>query len=225
MLLSEGQSLCSQGRAEEGLEKLRQARQFDPNNALIPIVLVNSLIQRATSLGSSDWPAVEKLTAEVLAIQPTHGTARSLHEKASEEKGPPIAQFRDEAQRLRAQGNIHGALAAVMEGLRQNPGESSLIALGAELEKARDETKPASPAPPRILRPARVDAIQAQVEARLREIARRHSGDAEISDGIARGGLRRWASLGRPMPSVCSTYRLTSGMPPVGRLSPRRTSL
>ncbi len=181
LLLSEGQALCSAGRGDEGLEKLRRARQLDPHNALIPIVLVNSLIQHATSLGGSDWQTVETLAAEVLEIQPAHGIARGLREKAAEGKQRRIGQFHAEAQRLRSLGNIHGALAAVTEGLRQNPGDASLARLGAELEKVRDETKPATaPSPPARVTPAREQVTAAQVEARLREVAKRYSDDSEI---------------------------------------------
>jgi tetratricopeptide (TPR) repeat protein len=190
MILSQGQALYGEGRADEGLELLRRARECDPSNPLIPIVLAPSLMQRAVSLSGKDWEAVERLTSEVLEVQPVHAAARSLRDQAvARQKEQFVLRCRGEACRLQAGGDLEGALLKVAEGLRRSPGDMTFLALHADLEEAREqaagdpEITAEATKPDPAFAETRVNhdtAATIELQERLRQLVRRYGDDSDM---------------------------------------------
>jgi cytochrome c-type biogenesis protein CcmH/NrfG len=60
--MTEGQEMCAQHKAADGIKLLRQAYELDENNSLARAVLANALVEEAHSAVENDWREAAKLS-------------------------------------------------------------------------------------------------------------------------------------------------------------------
>lgn len=138
-LLGQAQQEFSEQRYQAGIETLRKA--LDPRDRGIQAMVLDLLVQQARTLLSSDPDSAEALLQEAIAIEPGYAPATGLIQvlegRRTQER---LVRWLSEADRLRAEGDLRGAIAVVEEGLRQCPNEFRLVqlqnALREELSKS-----------------------------------------------------------------------------------------
>jgi serine/threonine-protein kinase len=139
--LAQGQDLCNQGRAPEGLELLRKAFALDDRNPIIRAVYVETLVEQARAALEADWRAAEALVEQVLQIEPAHAGAKSLRTLASDKKREELVeQTVTQARQLQTAGDVAGALTHVEKALSHYPRDTRLSQLFNTLNRSLPET-------------------------------------------------------------------------------------
>jgi serine/threonine protein kinase len=145
-LMSEGQNLCAQQNAEQGINLLRQAYQLDENDSIARAVLANALVEHAHSMVEADWKEAEKLSKEALDLNPAHPMAKTIRTLILDQKREAfVDEAVSQARKLQASGDLAGASYRIEEGLVIYPREARLIqiqeTLQRELETQRRQTR------------------------------------------------------------------------------------
>ena len=137
--LRQAQQLWHSGRRLEGLDRLRQAHQLDPRNALVSGELVNALVELARHQAESDWATAQPLVEEILRLEPNHTVAVHLLEQVGHQKREEMISWcLVEARRLRSQGQLEAAYGLICDHLRQYPDEDRLLQLESALASELD---------------------------------------------------------------------------------------
>jgi len=135
-VLGEGQDYLAQGHFDEGLECLRRAHKLDGRNAVVRAVLLDSLVERARSVFDQDWRSAEALAEQALDLDPNHAQARNLRTLALDRKHEALVdECLSQVRRLKAAGDLDGALAQVQQGLTTYPTEPRLLQVSDALQK------------------------------------------------------------------------------------------
>jgi serine/threonine-protein kinase len=134
--LTSGLELCQQGKFEEGIETLRNARQLDDRNPGIRAALRDALLGHAQALLETDWQAAATAAGQALELDPTHAIARSVRARALDRKRESeVGQRASQARRLQAEGDLQAAQAELDAGLRAYPSEARLATMRDSLHK------------------------------------------------------------------------------------------
>ena len=135
-VLAQGQEHVGQGRVDEGLECLRQAHKLDGRNTVVRAALVDSLVERARSVLDRDWRSAEALVEQALDLDPRHVQARSLRTLALDRKQEALVDDGlSQVRRLKADGDLDGALAQLQQGFAAYPAEPRLLQVNDALQK------------------------------------------------------------------------------------------
>ena len=145
-LITQGQDLCAQQKADEGLPLLRQAYELNENNSIARAVLANALVERAQVQVESDWREAEKFAKQALDLNPSHPMAKTLRTLILDQKRESfVGDCVSQARKLQTTGDFPGALARVSEGLESYPRELRLIqirdSVQRDLEVQRRQTR------------------------------------------------------------------------------------
>jgi serine/threonine-protein kinase len=145
-LMADGQDLCAQQKAAEGIPLLRQAYELDENDSIARAVLANALIEQAQSLVETDWHEAENLSKEAFELNPSHPMAKTLRTLILDQKRETfVADCTSQARKLQTSGDLAGAVARVEEGLASYPREMRLIqirdAVQRDLQVQRRQTR------------------------------------------------------------------------------------
>ena len=141
-LLVQGQEACAQGRSDEGIEKLRKARELDDRNPVIRAVLLDTLLEQARAVLETDWHAAEELTTQALELDSNHALAKSLRTLAADKKREEfVDQCVAQARQLQTSGDITAAVSRVEVGLAHYPRDTRLTLLYNTLNKALPEAQ------------------------------------------------------------------------------------
>ena len=135
-LMTEGQDLCAQGQAPEGLKLLRQAYELDENNTLTRAVLSNALVEHAHQVVENNWQEAEQLSQEALDLNPGHPMAKTIRSLIIDQKREQqVKENLSQARKLQAAADLPGALARIEEGLAAYPREPRLIQVHESLQR------------------------------------------------------------------------------------------
>ncbi len=127
-LMVEGQELCGQAKASEGIPLLRQAYELDENDTIARAVLANALVEQAQAVVESDWRDAEKLSKEAFDLNPSHPMAKTLRTLILDQKRETfVGECGSQARKLQTSGDLVSALSRVEEGLLSYPREMRLI--------------------------------------------------------------------------------------------------
>jgi general secretion pathway protein D len=138
----EGVTLIDQGKTEEGLSKLAQARQSEPGNADFKkdwLLQRDQLTQRLMAEGRRDeaaerWALAQTRYAKVLELDPGHlGARQAGNEIALERKQ---ASRLDEAALLYGKGELEPASNLVARVLVENPAHPRALQLRTQIAEA-----------------------------------------------------------------------------------------
>jgi len=145
-LMTEGQDLCAEHKAAEGIELLRRANELDEENPLARAVLANALVEYAQTLVESDWKEAEKLSKEAFELNPSHPMAKTLRTLIQDQKRETyVGECVSQARKLQTAGDLAAALARIEEGLALYPREMRLIqvrdAVQRDLQAQRRQTR------------------------------------------------------------------------------------
>jgi serine/threonine-protein kinase len=145
-LMAEGQDLCGQQKASEGIPLLRQAYELDENDTIAKAVLANALVEQGQSLVESNWHEAEKLAKEAFELNPSHPMAKTLRTLILDQKRETyVGDCVSQARKLQTAGDLSGALSRVEEGLSAYPREMRLIqirdAVQRDLHVQRRQTR------------------------------------------------------------------------------------
>jgi serine/threonine-protein kinase len=144
--LRRGQKLCSGGKFVEGSEALRKAKALDGRSPTIREALLNALVEQARLLLYRDWKAAQPLIDEALAIDGGNLPAKSLQGQALERKRQEtVNNCLSQVREMRADGDIHGALAKVEQLLESYPNDPHLLQLRKTLQSLDELTIVAPP--------------------------------------------------------------------------------
>jgi serine/threonine protein kinase len=134
-LMTEGQDLCAQAQAPEGLKLLRQAYELDENNTLTRAVLSNALIEQAHHVVDNNWQEAEQLAHEALDLNPGHPMAKTIRSLVLDQKREQVVkESLAQARKLQAT-DLQGALTRMEEGLAAYPREPRLIQVYDSLQR------------------------------------------------------------------------------------------
>jgi len=145
-LMSEGQDLCTQQKAPEGIQLLRKAYELNEENTVARAVLANALVEHSQSLLDTDWKDAERLSKEAFELNPSHPMAKTLRTLIQDRKretyvGECVAQ----ARKLQTAGDLAAAAAKVQDGLALYPREMRLTqikdALQRDLQTQRKQSR------------------------------------------------------------------------------------
>jgi serine/threonine protein kinase len=135
-LMTEGQELCGQDRAAEGIKLLREAYELDENNALTRAVLSNGLIEHARLIAESNWQEADRLAQQAVDLNPGHPLAKTVRTLISDQKREYlVSECLSQARKLQAAGDITLALARIEEALGTYPREPRLIQIQDTLQR------------------------------------------------------------------------------------------
>ena len=145
-LMAEGQELCGQDRAADGIKLLRQAYELDEHNTLTRAVLSNALVEQARLIAQSDWQEAERLAQQADDLNPGHPLAKTVRTLIADQKREQlVGDGLSQARKLQASGDVAGALARIEQDLAAYPREARLIqiqeTLQRELETQRRQTR------------------------------------------------------------------------------------
>jgi len=189
-LMSEGQNLCGQGNAADGIVLLRQAYQLDENDSIARAVLANGLVEHAHALVETDWKEAEKLSKEALDLNPGHPMAKTIRTLILDQKREAfIDESVSRARKLQASGDLAGASSRIAEGLAVYPREPRLIqiqeTLQREVETQRKQTRRRDLDELRRMESEAETAPDAPgkhaIAERAQALAEKYSGDDEIA--------------------------------------------
>jgi serine/threonine-protein kinase len=153
--LAEGQRLCGEGQAEQGLEALGKAKELDEKNPAIRAALLNALVERARSLMERDWRAATGLIEQALELDRNHPGAKSLRALADDyARQEAVEELVCVARDLQAKGEVEAALDRVEQGLASFPHDLRLAQLRATLRNALPEPRRADVRRQQEMRPA-----------------------------------------------------------------------
>jgi eukaryotic-like serine/threonine-protein kinase len=198
-LMAEGQELCGQNRAAEGINLLREAYELDEHNPLTRAVLSNALIEQARLIAENNWQEAERLAQQAVDLNPGHPLARTVRTLISDQKREQlVSECLSQARKWQAAGDMAGALARIEEVLASYPREPRLIqvqdTLQRELQVQRRQARRRDLEELRRMEQeaetlADAKAKQVFVE-RVQALANRHLEDEEIlssANGLLRG--------------------------------------
>ncbi len=135
-LMTEGQELCAQQKAAEGIKLLREAYEMDENNSLARAVLANSLVEHAHSIVESDWKEAEKLAREALDLNPAHPMAKTIRTLILDKKKETfVEECVSQARKLQTATDLAGALSRIEEGLSVYPREPRLVQIQETVQR------------------------------------------------------------------------------------------
>ena len=135
-LMTEGQELCAQQKATDGITLLREAYEMDENNSLARAVLANSLVEHAHSMVESDWKEAEKLAREALDLNPAHPMAKTIRTLILDKKKETfVEECVSQARKLQTATDLAGALSRIEEGLSVYPREPRLIQIQETVQR------------------------------------------------------------------------------------------
>jgi serine/threonine-protein kinase len=141
-LMSEGQILCGQQKAADGIALLRQAYQLDENDAIARAVLANALVEQAHAIVETDWKEAEKLSKEALDLNPAHPMAKTIRTLILDQKRESfVDETVSQARKLQASGDLAAALSRIEEGLGVYPREPRLIQIRETLQRDIDSQR------------------------------------------------------------------------------------
>ena len=145
-LMAEGQELCGQAKASEGIPLLREAYELDENDTIARAVLANALVEQAQAVVESDWREAEKLSKEAIDLNPSHPMAKTLRTLILDQKRETfVGECVSQARKLQTSGDLASALSRVEEGLSSYPREMRLVqirdAVQRDLQVQRRQTR------------------------------------------------------------------------------------
>ncbi len=145
-LMAEGQELCSQGKANDGLPLLRQAYELDEDDGIARAVLANALVEHAQATVESDWREAENLSSEAFELNPSHPMSKTLRTLIQDQKRETfVGDCVSQARKLQTSGDLSSALARVEYGLTTYPREVRLVqirdAVQRDLQVQRRQTR------------------------------------------------------------------------------------
>jgi serine/threonine protein kinase len=132
-----GQELCAERQFAEAIEVLGRAHALDPNNRVIRMFLLETMLDQARAVLDTDWRSAEALSQQALELDPGHALAKGVRGMALDRKREEeVDQWVAEARRMQAAGNLQGALEQIEQALGTYPREPRLVQLHATLSKA-----------------------------------------------------------------------------------------
>ncbi|MFZ0287429.1 MAG: protein kinase, partial [Terriglobales bacterium] len=135
-LMAEGQELCGQNRAADGIKLLREAYELDEHNALTRAVLSNALVEQARLVAQGNWQEADRLAQQALDLNPGHPLAKTVRTLISDQKREQlVSECVSLARKLQAEEDLPGALARIEEVLAAYPREPRLIQLQETLRR------------------------------------------------------------------------------------------
>jgi serine/threonine protein kinase len=135
-LMAEGQDLCGQNRAAEGIKLLREAHELDEHNALTRAVLSNALVEEARVIAQSNWQEADRLAQQADDLNPGHPLAKTVRTLIADQKREQlVSEGVSQARKLQAAGDLAGALARIEEVLAAYSREPRLIQIQDTLQR------------------------------------------------------------------------------------------
>src|SRR5579863_6472128 len=135
-LMAEGQELCGQNRAAEGIKLLRDAYEMDEHNALTRAVLSNALVEQARLIAQGNWQEAERLAQQAVDLNPGHPLAKTVRTLISDQKREQlVSECASQARKMQAAGDFAGAMARVEEVLAAYPREPRLVQIQDTLQR------------------------------------------------------------------------------------------
>ncbi|MGO9648052.1 MAG: protein kinase domain-containing protein [Terriglobales bacterium] len=135
-LMAEGQELCGQNRAAEGIKLLRDAYELDEHNALTRAVLSNALVEQARLVAQSNWQEADRLAQQAVELNPGHPLAKTVRTLISDQKREQlVSECVSRARKLQAAGDLAGAGARIEEVMAAYPREPRLIQIQDTLQR------------------------------------------------------------------------------------------
>ena len=198
-LMAEGQDLCDQQKAAEGIPLLRQAYELDENDTIARAVLANALVEQSQSLVETNCHEAERLAKEAFDLNPSHPMAKTLRTLILDQKRETyVGDCVSQARKLQTSGDLNAALSRVEEGLSSYPREMRLIqirdAVQRDLHVQRRQTRRRDLEELRRLDTEADSASDAGTKqtlgARARELADKYLEDDEILES-ANGLLQK----------------------------------
>jgi serine/threonine protein kinase len=208
-LLAQGQELCAEKKAAEGIPVLRQAFELDENSAVSRAVLANALVEHARSLVETDWREAESLAKEASHLNPTHPTSKMLRTLIADQKRETsVTECVAQARNLQAAADLAGAMARIEEGLSNYPREPRLVqiqeSVQRDLQTLRRQTRRRDLDELRRISGEAESSNEVLVKLalgeRTRHLAKKYSDDGEIV-AIANNVLQRLSLSGVPVPA------------------------
>jgi len=230
-LMAEGQELCGQNRAGEGIKLLRDAYELDEHNALTRAVLSNALVEQARLIAQTNWQEADRLAQQADDLNPGHPLAKTVRTLIFDQKREQlVSECVSKARKLQAAGDLAGALEGIEEVLATYPREPRLIQIQETLQRERQtqrrQTKRRDLEELRRMEQeaeALPDAKSKQALAeRVQTLAGRHLEDEEVLSS-ANGLLKRLnlptvsgkkPSQGGEKPSSDKAKKIISSRPP-----------
>jgi serine/threonine-protein kinase len=135
-LMAEGQELCGQNRAAEGIKLLRDAYELDEHDALTRAVLSNALVEQARLIAQSNWQEADRLAQQADDLNPGHPLAKTVRTLIADQKREQlVSECVSQARKLQASGELAEALARIEEVLATYPREPRLIQIQDTLQR------------------------------------------------------------------------------------------
>lgn len=153
--------MMAEGRYEEAVSLLRQARQIDPSNAEVQSSLTAALEARALQLAGQNSPGAGAALDELLKADPANAAGLRLRaDLGARERDQFVEWCTGQAANLQAIGEVDGAKAILQQGLFTYPEEP-------RLKQAMDSLTPAAPpAAPKSARENDLDLLRSlEIEA------------------------------------------------------------
>jgi serine/threonine protein kinase len=198
-LMAEGQELCAQNRATEGIKVLRDAYELDEHNALTRAVLSNALVEQARLIAQSNWQEADRLAQQADDLNPGHPLAKTVRTLISDQKREQlVSECLSHARKLQAAGDLTGALTGIEEVLATYAREPRLIqiqdTLQRELQTQRRQARRRDLEELRRMEQEAATLPDAKTKQslgeRVRALANRHVEDEEVLSA-ANGLLKR----------------------------------
>jgi eukaryotic-like serine/threonine-protein kinase len=226
-LVVEGQDLFLQGKIVEGVEVLQQASQLNERDSSIKKKLADALVEQARLAIDTNWESVEPLVQQALQLVPDHAMARSLQTLVLDhQRQQQLDRLASQVRQLQVAGDLRGALAEVVRGLKAFPQENMLLQLqmklnkqiGESRRKALDELKQAVVELASITEESAVIVLR----ERLQAVLRLWDGDVEMEAAISdwQQRLRRWKPFQSPAGKPPEPAKPLEVRPPAIPLSP-----
>jgi eukaryotic-like serine/threonine-protein kinase len=145
-LMAEGQELCGQNRAAEGIKLLLEAYELDEHNPLTRAVLSNALLEQSRLIAQDNWQEADRLAQQADDLNPGHPLSKTVRTLISDQKREQlVSECLSQARKLQAATDLAGALARIEEVLAAYPREPRLMqirdTLQRELQTQRRQAK------------------------------------------------------------------------------------
>jgi PEGA domain len=148
LLFKDAEECLAAGDPVSAIERLREARHFEPQNQQVCRFLTTILVDHSRALAERDWRAAAPFLEEALDIDPGNPGAAGISQLISDmQQRERIDHCVDEARLLRKQNRLAEAITKVDAGLRQSPTETRLLRLRRELQRELDLSRAAKPIP------------------------------------------------------------------------------
>ncbi len=149
-LLTEARGLIEDpADVQKGIERLRQAYQFDPRNLVISNTLYDTLVKHAQRLVDKDWKSAEPFAKEAKTIKPSDNVVSGLISLIDDRKrSESVDQIVSEARQQERAGEFETAIRTVRKALDRYPGEQRLRRLESTLAESVGASKSSPPREP-----------------------------------------------------------------------------